>query len=135
MFDYRLADFQYLTRLGILDAKDYGIVPRSSDYVFKVSLKAEKSGTFDVFAVGGSSEAGDIDSANVDELKNGIDQDEFLETQTTAVAGIKHTFSFPNNKTYIRSTAAFTYQFTSDRDRKSDTLMNKTKWFLNHAGE
>ncbi|MBV5312241.1 MAG: carboxypeptidase-like regulatory domain-containing protein [Prolixibacteraceae bacterium] len=125
LFDYRLADFQYLTRLGILDAKDYDIVPRTSDYAFKASFKTEKSGTFDVFAVGGSSEAGDLATANVDELKAGVDQDEFLERQTTAVAGIKHTFSFPNNKTYIRSTAAFTYQFTSDRDRKSDTLLNK----------
>jgi len=126
LFDYRLADFRYLTRLGVLDAKDYGIVPRTSDYVFKATFKTEKSGTFDFFAVGGSSEAGDLASANVEELKEGVDQDEFLEQQNTAVAGVKHSWSFPNNKTYIRSTAAFTYQFTSDRDRKSDTLMNKT---------
>lgn len=126
LFDYRLTDFQYLTRIGILDEKEYGIVPRTSDYVFKASFKTRNSGNFDVFAIGGSSEAGDMATSNVDELKNGIDQDEFVATQTTAVAGIKHMLSFPDNKTYIRSTAAFTYQFTSDRDRKSDTLLNKT---------
>ncbi len=126
LFDYRLADFQYLTRLGILDSKDYGIVPRTSDYAFKVSFKTENKGTFDVFAVGGSSEAGDLASANIEELKAGGDLDEFSERQTTAVAGIKHTFSFPNNKTYIRSTIAFTYQFNASSNRKSDTLMNKT---------
>jgi hypothetical protein len=126
LFDYRLADFQYLTKLGILDPKDYDIVPRTSDYAFKASFKTRRSGNFDFFAVGGSSEAGDLATSNVNELKNGIDQDEFLETQTTAVAGIKHMVSLPDNKTYIRSTAAFTYQNTSDRDRKSDTLFNKT---------
>lgn len=126
LFDYRMADFKYLTKLGILDPKDYGIVPKTSDYVFKASFKTRDSGNFDIFAVGGSSEAGDMASSNVNELKNGIDQDEFLQTQTTAVAGIKHSFSLPDNKTYIRSTAAFTYQFTSDRNRKSDTLLNKT---------
>jgi len=126
LFDYRLADFQYLTRLGILDAKDFGIIPRTSDYVFKATFKTVRSGTFDVFALGGSSEAGDLASASSDELKAGGDSDEFLDRQTTAVAGIKHTFSFPDQKTYIRSTAAFTYQFTSTRNRKSDTFMNKT---------
>ncbi len=126
LFDYRLADFRYLTHLGILDAKDYAIVPRTSDYAFKTTFKTENAGTFDFFAVGGSSEAGDVATSNLSELKDGIDQDEFLERQTIAVAGVKHSFSFPNNKTFIRSTAAFTYQFTSDRDRKSDTLLNKT---------
>lgn len=126
LFNYRLADFRYLTKLGVLDAKDYAIVPRTSDYAFKASLKTGLAGTFDFFAVGGSSEAGDVASVNIDELKDGIDQDEFFERQTIGVAGVKHSFSLPNNKTYIRSTAAFTYQFTSDRDRKSDTLFQKT---------
>jgi hypothetical protein len=126
LLDYRLADFRYLTQLGILDAKDYAIVPRTSDYALKATFKTDRAGTFDLFAVGGSSEAGDVATSNISELKEGIDQDEFLERQTMAVAGVKHTFSFPNNKTFIRSTAAFTYQFTSDRDRKSDTLFNKT---------
>lgn len=126
LFDYRLTDFRYLTRLGVLDAKDFGIVPRTSDYVFKATFKTEKSGTFDFFALGGSSEAGDMASVNAEEMKEGVDQDEFLERQTTAVTGIKHMLLLPNLKTYIRSAIAFTYQFTSDRDRKSDTLMNKT---------
>jgi len=82
--------------------------------------------------VGGSSEVGDLASTNVDELKGGSDQDEFLERQTTAIAGIKNTISLPNNKTYIRSTAAFTYQFTADRDRKSDTLFQKKVTYYDH---
>lgn len=126
MFDYRLADFRYLTYLGILNAKDYGIVPRTSDFVFKASFRTDRAGTFDFFAVGGSSEAGDMATTNIQEIKAGVDQDEFIEQQNTTIAGIKHTFSFPDNKTYMRSTAAFTYQFTTDRDRKSDTLLNKT---------
>lgn len=126
LFDYRLADFQYLTRLGILDPKEYAIVPKTSDYVFKVSVNTPKAGNFNLFALGGSSKAGDLASSKVAELKAGIDQDEFLETQNTAIAGVKHTYSFPDNKSYIRSTVAFTYQYTSDRNRKSDTLMNKT---------
>ncbi len=132
LFDYRLADFSYLTKLGILDAKDYQIVPRTSDYVFMTTFKTGRTGIFDVFAVGGSSEAGDLASADVAELKAGGDQDEFLERQSTAVAGIKNTLQLPDNKTYIKSTVAFTYEFTSDRNRKTDTLLNKTITYYDH---
>lgn len=132
LFDFRHADFRYLTQLGILDDKDYGIVPRTSDYVFKATFKTTKSGAFDVFAIGGSSLAGDLASSNVQELKDGGDTDEFLDRQTTAVFGVRHSKTFPNNKTYIRSTAAFTYEFTSGRDNKTDTSLNKAMTYYDH---
>lgn len=126
LFDYRLADFRYLGLLGILKTKDFEIMPRTSDYAFKTSFKAGNNGTLDFFAIGGTSLAGDNASDDVLELKAGIDRDEFIETQHTAVAGLKYSSSFKDNKTYLKSIVGFTYQFTSSVNHQSDTLMNKT---------
>lgn len=130
LFDYRLADFGYLTKLGILDEKTLGIVPRTSDYAFKSTFRTEKTGTFDLFAIGGSSRAGDVASTDIQKMKAGGDLDEYLEVQTTAVAGIKHSISLPDNKTYIRNTVAFTYQYNSTQNDKIDTLLNKTLTYI-----
>ena len=132
LFDYRLADFRYLTKLGILNEKDLGIVPRTSDYMFKSSFKTKRAGSFDLFALGGSSLAGDLASTDIDELKNGGDQDEYIERQTTAIAGVKHVAALSNNKTYFRSTLAFTYQFSSNKNQKSDTLLNKALTYYDY---
>jgi hypothetical protein len=126
LFDYRLADFRYLGILGILKTKDFEIMPRTSDYAFKTSFKTGSNGLLDFFAVGGTSLAGDNASDNIQEIKSGIDRDEFIEAQHTAVAGLKYSSAFKNNKTYLKSTLGFTYQFTSSLNHQSDTLLRKT---------
>lgn len=126
LFDYRLADFRYLGYLEILKAKDFGIMPRTSDYAFKSSFRIGTTGAIDIFAVGGSSMAGDLATNDIQELKDGIDRDEFMETQHTAVLGLKFSTALKNNKTYLKSTLGFTYQFTSSINLLSDTLLTKT---------
>jgi len=126
LFNFRKADFKYLAYLGIIDDNNYSVVPKSTDYAFKTTLKTNKLGIFDIFSVGGDSRIGDKASSSVAELKAGGDADEFLDRQSMAVAGVKHSFAFPDNKTYLRTTLAMTYEFTSSRDQKTDTLLRKT---------
>jgi hypothetical protein len=58
LVNYRYSDYSYLTKMGFLEPNSYPIIPLSSDFVFKTTYKSEKSGTFDLFSIGGSSKIG-----------------------------------------------------------------------------
>ena len=124
--NFRYANFGFLTRYGIITIEDVGIVPSSMDWAFKTSLKTKKSGTFDFFSVGGSSKAGDVASTDPAEIKSGADRDEYLEYHFMAVAGIKHLLIFPDSKSYLKTTAAFTFQKDESTNDQVDTLLRKT---------
>ena len=122
----RYANFDILKRYGIIDSQEVGIIPSSYDWAAKASVTSKKAGTFEFFTAGGSSKVGDLASDNPDSLKNGADNDEFLNKQFFATVGFKHLWSLPNEKTYIRTTAGVTWQRTLSEDYTIDTLLNKS---------
>lgn len=126
LVNYRYANFSYLSSLGIIDADKMSIIPKTSDFAFKLSIHSKKTGIFDLFAVAGNAQAGDVATSDIEELKAGGDKDEFIEKQTMAVSGIKHLFTLPDNKTFIRSTLAVTYQLNSFKQLQTDTLLKNT---------
>lgn len=124
--NFRYANFGFLTRYGIIDIEDVGIVPSSMDWAFKTSLKTKKTGTFDFFSVGGSSKVGDVASTDPTQIKSGADRDEYLESHFIAVAGMKHLLIFPDSKSYLKTTAGFTFQKDESTNDQVDTLFRKT---------
>ena len=130
--DFRRADFQFLANAGIIDTEDLDIVPSTFDWAFKTTLKTAKTGTFDLFSMGGTSTAGDRASASGGDIKTGGDNDEYIEQNKSAVAGLKHSILFSNQKTFLRTTAGFTYENSTDQDRTVDTLLNRTVTYLDH---
>jgi len=124
--NFRYANFDFLTKYGIIDQDEVGIIPRSMDWSFRTSFKTKKSGTFDFFSVGGSSRVGDVASTDPAQIKSGADKDEYLETHFMAVAGVKHLWIFPDSKSYLRSTAGFTFQKDETTNDQVDTLLRKT---------
>lgn len=124
--NFRYANFDFLGKYGVIDTEEIGIIPRSTDWAFKTSIKTKKAGTFDFFSVGGSSLVGDLASDNKADLKNGADNNEYVEKQFTMVAGVKHLWVLPDTKTYIRTTVGYTYQQDSTSDHTIDTLLKKT---------
>ncbi|MCX6238245.1 MAG: TonB-dependent receptor [Bacteroidia bacterium] len=124
--NFRYANFGFLTNYGIIDMEDVGIVPRSMDWAFKTSFKTTKTGTFEFFSVGGSSRVGDVASADPVQIKNGADKNEYLDTHFMAVAGVKHLLILPNSKSYLRTTAGFTYQKDISDNDQVDTLLQKS---------
>lgn len=126
MFDFRRADFSFLTKYNIIDVKNLGIPPKTTDWATKSTVKTQKAGNFEFFGLGAESTAGDIASSGIDELKKGVDLDEFFERHSMSVVGVKQSMALPDNKTYMRNTAAFTYDFNSDRSSVIDTLFRKT---------
>lgn len=124
--NFRYANFDFLTKYGIIDKEEVGIIPRSMDWAFKSSFKTKKSGTFDFFSVGGTSRVGDVASTDPALIKSGADKDEYLETHFMAVAGIKHLWILPDSKSYFRTTAGFTFQKDETTNDQVDTLLRKT---------
>lgn len=124
--NFRYANFGFLTRYGILNSEEVGIVPSSMDWSFKASFKTKKSGTFEFFSVGGASKVGDLASTDIQQIKNGGDKDEYIENHMMAVAGLKHLWVLPDLKTYLRTTAGLTFQEDKFTNTQVDTLLRKT---------
>jgi len=121
----RYANFNFLSRYGIIDSDDVSIIPNSFDWGSKVSYSSGKAGNFEFFTAGGASKVGDMASDNADSIKIGADNDEFLDKQFFAVAGVKHTLTLPNEKTFIRTTIGLTWQKDNSDNFVVDTLLNK----------
>ena len=126
MFDYRHSDFGLLTKYNIIDDENLGIAPKTTDWAAKSSFKAAKAGTFDFFCIGGESTAGDIASAGFEKFSSGYDMDEYFERHSMSVFGVKQSMALPDGKTYMRNTAAFTYDFNSNQSSVVDTLFRRT---------
>lgn len=124
--NFRYANFDFLTKYGIIDIDQVGIVPSSKDWAFKATIKTEKRGTFEFFSVGGSSRVGDVASTDPAQIKSGADKSEYLESHFMAVAGIKHLLILPDSKSYLRTTAGFTFQKDVTDNNQVDTLLRKT---------
>jgi hypothetical protein len=124
--NFRYANFDFLTKYGIINKEEVGIVPSSMDWALKASFKTKKSGTFDFFSVGGSSRVGDVASTDLQLIKSGADKDEYLDTHFMAVAGVKHLWILPDSKSYLRTTAGFTIQRDASDNDQVDTLFRKT---------
>lgn len=122
----RYANFDFLKRYGIIDSEEVGIIPSSYDWAAKASFKSKRAGTFEIFTAGGSSVVGDLASDNADSIKNGADKDEYLDRHLFAIAGIKHLWALPDEKTYIRTTAGVTWQRDVSENHVTDTLLNRT---------
>jgi len=127
--NFRYANFSFLSKYGVIDIEDVGIVPRSMDWAFKTSIKTKKLGTFDFFSIGGSSLVGDLASTDAAEIKSGGDKDEYKEEQFMAVAGIKHMLVLPDSKTYIRTTIGYTYEQNVSDNYTTDTSLKKTLYY------
>ena len=115
-----------MTKYGIIDIEQVGIVPSSKDWALKATIKTKKRGTFEFFSVGGSSRVGDVASTDPAKIKSGADKSEYLENHFMAVAGIKHLLVLPDSKSYLRTTVGFTFQKDIADDDQVDTLLRKT---------
>ena len=62
---------------------------------------------------------GDVASTDPAQIKSGADKSEYLENHFMAVAGIKHLLVLPDSKSYLRTTAGFTFQKDVSSDDQS----------------
>lgn len=137
LFNMRYANFDILKRYGIIAIQDLSIIPSSLDWTFRVNFHGDRMGDLELFTVGGNSKAGNEASTNKADVKMGVNNDEFLEEESLAVAGIKHTKNFKDGKTYLRTIIGFTRSDENWHEGIVDTnfvhKVNKQDWFISPA--
>ncbi len=108
LVDSRYVNFGYLDKLNLIDLGSTNLAPRSQDVVFNVNLPGKKTGDVNIFGFYGSSELGKVAVHDVKTWSTNDDRREEIQTQGSAVFGIKHLFTLPEGTGYIRSVVAFT---------------------------
>jgi len=108
LFNFRYANFNVLQKYGIISIQDLSIIPNSVDWTFKMNFSGKKMGELEFFSVGGKSKAGNEPTSNEEDISNGINNDDFLETGAVSVFGLRHLKNFRDGKTYIRTIVGFT---------------------------
>ena len=125
LVNYRLASFRILDRLGI-PVSDNTVVPFFQDFAVNLYLPAKNTGIFSLFGFGGTSSAGNIAVKDSSRWISTSDRNEMTELHSTGVVGLKHIFSFPDGKTYLRSVAIASYEKNAlDLAYLSDELILK----------
>ena len=105
----RYVNFSILSRLDLIDLGETNFAPRSSDIVLNTNFPAGKAGIFNLFGFYGKSQIGKTAVHDYNAWQSDRDRWEEYESIESGVAGIKHIYSLPGGKSFMRSVLAFTY--------------------------
>jgi hypothetical protein len=123
---FRYADFSYLRYLHIYDKEEMSIIPRTRDWAFRANFNTAGAGMFSFFTLGGMSTVGDQADVNRNDPEMAFDGDEYKEDRQMTISGIKHLINLPNNRTYVRTALAYTWEHNTDEDATVDTTLKRT---------
>jgi len=112
LINYRYASLSLIDQLHIVNLGGNNVAPKFQDLSFTINLPIKKSGSIELFGVGGNNSQGN--NAVKDSLTWGSDwdkrRDEF-EKHNLGIFGLKYQYNFPNHKTYIKTVIATTTQW------------------------
>lgn len=120
LFSYRYSTLDFLYSIGIEVAGN--IIPKYQDTQFNLYFPTKKAGKFNVWGLGGLSGLGNTPAEDSTKWKKYSDKLYYNQVQRTGVIGVGHIYTFGNNKTYLKSTAAHSSERNSFIE---DTLNNK----------
>ncbi|HEY5823073.1 MAG TPA: carboxypeptidase-like regulatory domain-containing protein [Cyclobacteriaceae bacterium] len=100
LFNYRYGSLQFLDKLGLLGLDENQEPPIFQDINFNIHFDTKKAGTFSLFGVGGMSSTGEVNP-----------RDYQSEDHKMGVVGLKHTITWPNNKTFVKTIVSLTDQY------------------------
>ncbi len=106
LVNYRYSTLEMLSKVGI-DISGGDIVPKFQDLSYKINMPTKNMGTFSLWGLGGMSSAGStviLDSASW-EYRG--DHFEDTEDHNLLISGLTHNYIFKNQKTYLRTVAAY----------------------------
>lgn len=112
LINYRYSILTALEKLHI-NIGDNDITPRFQDLTFNLNFMTRKAGYLSVFGLGGNSSAGDV--ALKDSLYWIYWSDKYYENEyhRMGLAGLKHMYPFPDQKTYIKTVALISNEYNS----------------------
>jgi len=130
LINYRYSTFGFLSKIGLIDLGNNNLPPVFQDLSTKLNFPTKKAGTFSFFLVAGQSNTGTQAIKDSAQWLMEPDLNYFEnENHKMAIAGFKHFYLFPRNKTSIKTDIACTYQ--SD-EWKDGYLTNGYENFYNY---
>ncbi len=108
LINYRYSTLEMLDKIGI-DIASGDIIPTFQDLSYKVYIPTKKAGSFSLWGLGAISSAGEnaIDDSTLWEYRSDNYGD--TENHRLAINGVTHNYILKNNKTYVRTVAAYSY--------------------------
>ena len=108
LVSYRYSTLDFLYKIGVNVAGN--IVPNYQDAQFNLYFPTKKAGKFNLWGIGGTDSDANtpkMDSSKWQTYKDILNYDDFHKT---GVIGLTHMYPFRNNKTYIKTVAAVSYE-------------------------
>jgi hypothetical protein len=110
LFNYRYGNLQFLNNLGLLGLNRDRLPPVFQDLNFNIALQTRKAGSFSLFGIGGISSTGTrSDTLYMNSVP--VEKEEQTENHKMGVLGLKHMLTLPNNKTFLKTIVAASYQY------------------------
>lgn len=110
LISYRYSNFGLLNKAGLLGLAENHLPPLFQDLNFNFYLPTRKIGVFGIFGSAGNSWTGWESYQDSTKWKSWDDRKDDAENHKMGVFGIKHSYNFHNQKTYIKTVLAVTHQ-------------------------
>lgn len=107
LINLRYTNFNLLSKWDLIDLGDINYAPRTKDLVFNIFIPSKKLGNFNLFGIGGASSLGKKATGEPGLWTTSADSWQEMEKQGSFTAGLKHYYSVPGGKTYLKSVAAW----------------------------
>jgi len=110
LINARYVNFGILSSFNLIDLGMLNIPPNTSDIVSNINIPAGKAGTFNFFTLYGISRSGRRAPHDTSLWQSPSDNYEESDHEDLFIIGLKHFTPLSDNKTYFRTTIAYTYQ-------------------------
>jgi len=142
LFNYRYSTVALISQLGFLDKfgffEENVITPTFQDLSFKLYMPTNKKGKFSLFGIGGRSNAGQEAFRDSTLWVNPRDNEDETDLRMMGVVGLTHSYLFDNQKTLLKTIAAFSTEYTQYRvdtltGQFDPTTTNDNRFSYTHA--
>lgn len=103
----RYTNFKLLSDLDLIDLGETNYAPRTRDLVFNIYFPVNKLQSLNIFGLAGYSALGIVAEQDTNKWTTMSDQWQEMEEQSSFTIGIKHYYTIPGGRTYIRSVMAY----------------------------
>ena len=119
LLNYRYSTTSLINNMGFAIG-DSDIFPEWQDISMYINLPTKKMGRFNLWGLGGISSAADLAETDTSKWENRSDAYNAMEKQNLGIIGLSHNYIFSNNKTYLRTVAAYSHTDYIDQEDSID---------------
>jgi len=125
LLNYRYSTTSLLNNLGF-QIGESDIFPAWQDLSLNINLPTKKAGRFNIWGLGGISDAADLPETDTSKWEHRSDAYGASEKHYLGVIGISHNYLLKNNQTYIKTVLAYSRTNNIDLEDSLSYELNKT---------